>query len=933
MGERVPEPAAKALTRKKAAPEKATPAPRGSEPSGGGGLLGLQRAAGNLAVVSMLAEQPVQAKLMVGPAGDQYEQEADQVADQVLRMLEGATDVLQTGAPPDELHRSVEEKESASTAAPADTPHDYDPAEDKDGEEAALGAASLSPATSSTGEDDKDTGSGGTPASASTAATAPASTGTSTTGEDTKDTASGATDAATVAAAAAMTSTPDDQKLTRVPARTVRRAMSAADADAAAASPGHGMAGGDVDEQVADQIEASRGRGQPLPEGLRQQMESGFGADFSGVRVHQDGAADALSRSLNAKAFTTGSDIFFSSGAKGDNRILAHELAHTVQQGSTVRMVRRFVSPSEFAAMTNQGTFVMKGTAQKKIEKYLGEYYALTGQKPTPAMYARPVIPDVKLRAALNLLELMHLTADGWLTAHSTKKDDGSRGDLEKNRAKRGAGMIAFDQEVQSEKARLEAQLATKAASEKTQDAAAIAATKFENRSDKIAKKFTGSMLEGFSLASTAIGAIVSHDGQSTDFTLDLTIPVGGPGYVSVTLEFNARKEGNVEVGLNLKVGGGVKFPNVADVRAALGGYIKASGKTPRAAVDLIKYGLYRRLRESSAVPRELANKIWGDDSGEAGYEQGEKWSRQVEESHLADDDSYVESGGSIGAKVHLGADAAGGGVEAEYQGGTRHDKQSVVAAKGALGAANTRKGGGAADGSQRGAQARTGRSVENIHLAGEINIGPFKGQLIVDWAYRAPDPVTKETDFSEIEFQLNARFSMPVGDLASTIVSLIGSLVTTVKGKAQTLAKEAERQAAIKAAGGKVKEKSTGDAVLGGLKNYGLPTILTGNKVANAVSFDQAGVPWTQWAQGITKEAAKAKAADPAALKILSKVGLEIGLRLKGDVDGHETGLLELRHVSDMDVGLPELLKVQLVRKTRLGAAKWNGSGWEASA
>jgi hypothetical protein len=40
-------------------------------------------------------------------------------------------------------------------------------------------------------------------------------------------------------------------------------------------------------------------------------MEQGFGADFSGVNVHTGPQADALNRSLNARAFTTGNDIFF----------------------------------------------------------------------------------------------------------------------------------------------------------------------------------------------------------------------------------------------------------------------------------------------------------------------------------------------------------------------------------------------------------------------------------------------------------------------------------------------------------------------------------------------------------------------------------------------------------------------------------------------
>jgi hypothetical protein len=65
-------------------------------------------------------------------------------------------------------------------------------------------------------------------------------------------------------------------------------------------------------------------------------MESRFGADFGGVRVHTDASASNLSRDLSATAFTFGHDIFFDEGryrpdTTNGQRLLAHELAHTVQ--------------------------------------------------------------------------------------------------------------------------------------------------------------------------------------------------------------------------------------------------------------------------------------------------------------------------------------------------------------------------------------------------------------------------------------------------------------------------------------------------------------------------------------------------------------------------------------------------------------------------
>jgi hypothetical protein len=74
-----------------------------------------------------------------------------------------------------------------------------------------------------------------------------------------------------------------------------------------------------------------------LPDDVRAAMEPRFGADFSGVRVHTGGEADQLNRQLSAQAFTHGQDIYMSAGkyapgTPGGNRLLAHELTHTIQQ-------------------------------------------------------------------------------------------------------------------------------------------------------------------------------------------------------------------------------------------------------------------------------------------------------------------------------------------------------------------------------------------------------------------------------------------------------------------------------------------------------------------------------------------------------------------------------------------------------------------------
>ncbi|MBD2526252.1 DUF4157 domain-containing protein [Nostoc sp. FACHB-133] len=90
-------------------------------------------------------------------------------------------------------------------------------------------------------------------------------------------------------------------------------------------------------------IQQARSGGQPLADNVRKPMEQAFGADFSGVKVHADSQADQLNQSIQAKAFTTGQDVFFrqgeyNPGSRGGQELIAHELTHVVQQkGGAVR--------------------------------------------------------------------------------------------------------------------------------------------------------------------------------------------------------------------------------------------------------------------------------------------------------------------------------------------------------------------------------------------------------------------------------------------------------------------------------------------------------------------------------------------------------------------------------------------------------------------
>ncbi|WP_424103113.1 eCIS core domain-containing protein [Moorena producens] len=105
--------------------------------------------------------------------------------------------------------------------------------------------------------------------------------------------------------------------------------------------------------ELESSITRSRGSGQPLSQGIREPMEKAFGGvDFSGVKVHTDGQSDRLNQSMQAKAFTTGQDVFFRQGAydpgsQGGKELIAHELTHVVQQTGSTQQRQIRAKPNE----------------------------------------------------------------------------------------------------------------------------------------------------------------------------------------------------------------------------------------------------------------------------------------------------------------------------------------------------------------------------------------------------------------------------------------------------------------------------------------------------------------------------------------------------------------------------------------------------------
>jgi hypothetical protein len=108
-----------------------------------------------------------------------------------------------------------------------------------------------------------------------------------------------------------------------------------------------GLGGGSATPEFEGELKRAKGGGKSLDPTLQTKMGEAMGADFSGVKVHTDPKSHSLSQSIQAKAFTTGEDVFFNEGqykpsSPEGQELIAHELTHVVQQkGASVQRKKK----------------------------------------------------------------------------------------------------------------------------------------------------------------------------------------------------------------------------------------------------------------------------------------------------------------------------------------------------------------------------------------------------------------------------------------------------------------------------------------------------------------------------------------------------------------------------------------------------------------
>lgn len=245
---------------------------------------------------------PVQAKLTINKPGDEYEQEADRVADQVMRMPEPYARI-QRACPTCDEEEPIQTKPLAEQITPL-VQRQVEPEEDEEEEEPIQ--TKLSESAIQQQEEDPEEG------------------------EDEEPVQTKLIEGARVQR---QEKPEEDEEEEPVQAK---RAVG----DAVAATPGLGT-----------NINAMRGKGRPLDPASRAFFEPRFGYDFGQVRVHTNARAAESAKAIKARAFTVGQDVVFGTGryspeTTSGKRLLAHELAHIVQQQKSTNSSHYHPPPS-----------------------------------------------------------------------------------------------------------------------------------------------------------------------------------------------------------------------------------------------------------------------------------------------------------------------------------------------------------------------------------------------------------------------------------------------------------------------------------------------------------------------------------------------------------------------------------------------------------
>jgi hypothetical protein len=205
--------------------------------------------------------------------------------------------------------------------------------------------------------------------------------------------------------------------------RTVARGISARQSPRAQAKTERGNATLQPHDPLS--VRGQLGTGRALDDDTRGKMESSFGKSFASVRVHEDATAARFNAALGARAFTIGQNIAFAAGeyrpgTQAGDALIAHELAHTVQQGSGAAQTRSGAEDQYLEQQAEDAAMAVAGHGHGAIPSDLGTS-GISIQR-LPAVLAGAIVvaeatPEVVVVAEVATVSTEVVVVDGALVA------------------------------------------------------------------------------------------------------------------------------------------------------------------------------------------------------------------------------------------------------------------------------------------------------------------------------------------------------------------------------------------------------------------------------------------------------------------------------------------------------------------------------------
>ncbi|CAN7731747.1 DUF4157 domain-containing protein [Paenibacillus sp. LjRoot153] len=286
-------------------------------------LMNIQRAIGNRAVGNMLN---IQTKMTVGPAGDAYEQEADQMGKQAADHIAASES---SGASKPDVQRSegAESEDEELQMKPSTESIQRSEGAESEDEELQMKPSSESIQRSEGGESEDEE----LQMKPSTESIQRSEGGES---EDEELQMKPSSESIQRSEGGES----EDEELQMKPStESIQRSEGGESEDEELQMKSSSESGFEADAGIESQIKAKQGSGSKMDSSIQAKMESAFKTDFSNVNIHNDSESSKINRSLGAEAFATGNDVFFREGrynpdSREGQELLGHELTHVVQQ-------------------------------------------------------------------------------------------------------------------------------------------------------------------------------------------------------------------------------------------------------------------------------------------------------------------------------------------------------------------------------------------------------------------------------------------------------------------------------------------------------------------------------------------------------------------------------------------------------------------------